>query len=87
MQFNIHLEFKAWDWAQVKAGMKDAFRKVPDRAMVKVQVKAILKISIELHRALCYLCYLRTGILPACTSSGDANVIQGDHGGLRPGLC
>ena len=37
---------------QVKAGVKDAFRKVPDRKMikvrVKVQVKAIQK-CIELH--------------------------------------
>ena len=34
---------------QVKAGVKDAFRKAPDRAMVKVRAKAILKMSIELH--------------------------------------
>ena len=41
MQFNRHLEFKAWVKVQVKAGVKDALRKAPDRAMVKVRVKAI----------------------------------------------
>ena len=39
-QFNRHLEFKAWVKAQLKAGVKDAFRKAPDRAMVKAWVKA-----------------------------------------------
>ena len=32
--------------AQVKAGAKDAFRKAPDRAMVKARVKAVLKMSM-----------------------------------------
>ena len=41
MQFNRYLEFKAWVKAQVKAGVKDAFRKAPDRAMVKVRVKSV----------------------------------------------
>ena len=41
MQFNRHLEFKASVKAQVKAGVKDAFRKAPNRKMVRVQVKAI----------------------------------------------
>ena len=45
VQFNRHLEFKALVEAQVKAKVKDMFRKASDRAMVKVgfkvQVKAI----------------------------------------------
>ena len=49
MQFNRHLEFKARVRAQVKAGVKDVFRKAPDRVMVKARVKAVLKMSIELH--------------------------------------
>ena len=48
MQFNRHLEFKACVRAQVKAGVKDAFGKAPDRAMVKARVKAVLQMSIEL---------------------------------------
>ena len=41
--------FKALVRAQVKAGVKDLFRKAPDRAMVKVWVQAVLKMSTELH--------------------------------------
>ena len=43
MQFNRHLEFKAWVEAQLKAGVKDAFWKLPDRATVKAWVKARVK--------------------------------------------
>ena len=37
VQFNRHLKFKAW----VKDGVKDAFRKAPDRVTVKAWVKAV----------------------------------------------
>ena len=37
VQFNRHLEFKAW----VKDEVKDPFRKALDREMVKAWVKAI----------------------------------------------
>ena len=40
VQFNRHLEFKAWVKVQLKAGVMDGFRKAPDRAIVKVWVKA-----------------------------------------------
>ena len=45
VQFNRHLEFKALVKAQLKAGVKDAFRKAPDKVTVKawvmVRVKAL----------------------------------------------
>ena len=41
VQFNRRLKFKAWVKAQVKDGVKDAFRKAPDRVTVKAWVKAV----------------------------------------------
>ena len=40
VQFNRYLEFEARVKAQLKAGVKDPFRKASDKAMVKARVKA-----------------------------------------------
>ena len=42
-QFNRNLKFRALVLAQVKDEVKNAFRKVPDRAKVKAWVKAWIK--------------------------------------------
>ena len=47
---------------QVEAGVKDAFRKALDRAMVIARVKAILKVSIELQPCRSFLVKERGGM-------------------------
>ena len=47
VQFNRHLEFKAWFKAQVKAGVEDAFRGFVFWLWVKEGVKALVKAVLK----------------------------------------
>ena len=50
----------------VKAGVKNAFKKAPDRAMVKARAKAVFKMSIELHPWLMHWSLSLAGLLRIC---------------------